>query len=388
VMDVFKEAIKNKRKAMKEMAKEAKKRQAQEKAKEKADAPKTKTEAPKTEAPKVESGKPKTEAPKTEAPKPKTGAPKTETPKTEAPKPTAKPAETAPSAPPTATPTPPTVTPKPPIVKPAIAEAAKTAVKIAAGATGVFATSEAFAKSMFPYAKSASEKLGGKIPPEAILAQWAGESSNGKSLSAPFNYAGIKAGSNDKKGDYVLTEERYTPEQIKRAQQKGETLERVLGPTDTIYKKGKQVTVDQWFGKGSIDKAQSEGKQWVQVKSYFSKYDSPEEFVDGYVKVLSQNRYKIARESSDASAFGLEVAKAGYATASAQKYSEHIGSYIKQNSQLLDNISKENSNLKGERSQPTPVAGTMVNQNNITNRQRNVTISSPPLEELNPRMRH
>ena len=267
VMDVFKEAIKNKRKAMKEMAKEAKKRQAQEKAKEKAEAKKEK-EVPKPETPKAEAPKP--ELPKAEVPKTKPAAPKPETPK-----PTAKPAETAPPAPPTATPAPPTVTPKPPVVKPAITEAAKTAVKVAATATGVFATSEAFAKNMFPYAKSASEKLGGKIPPEAILAQWAGESSNGKSLSAPFNYAGIKAGSNDKKGDYVLTEERYTPEQIKRAQQKGETLERVLGPTDTIYKKGKQVTVDQWFGKGSIAKAEAEGKQWVQVKSYFSKYDSP-----------------------------------------------------------------------------------------------------------------
>jgi hypothetical protein len=29
----------------------------------------------------------------------------------------------------------------------------------------------------------------------------------------------------------------------------------------------------------------------------------------------------------------------------------------------------------------------IVNQNNITNNQRNVTVTSPPLQELNPRMR-
>lgn len=230
---------------------------------------------------------------------------------------------------------------------------------VAVTAAGVFASSQAFASTMYPYAKQASEKLGGKIPPEAILGQWAGESSSGKSVSAPFNYAGIKAGKNDKKGDYVLTEERYTDKQIKQAEAAGETLYKVLGPADTITKKGRQVTVDEWFGKGSMEKAASEGKKWVQVKSYFAKFDNFEEFTDRYVQFLSSDRYKKARESNEAGQFGLEVAKAGYATASADKYSQHIAEYAKNynSGDTLSSASTTNRDLKADANaqQPAPV---------------------------------
>ena len=231
-----------------------------------------------------------------------------------------------------------------PSILPSVGKAA------AVTAAGVFASSQAFASTMYPYAKQASEKLGGKIPPEAILGQWAGESSSGKSVSAPFNYAGIKAGKNDKKGDYVLTEERYTDKQIKQAEAAGETLYKVLGPADTITKKGRQVTVDEWFGKGSMEKAASEGKKWVQVKSYFAKFDNFEEFTDRYVQFLSSDRYKKARESNEAGQFGLEVAKAGYATASADKYSQHIAEYAKNynSGEKINQSSKENADGKKE----------------------------------------
>ena len=52
----------------------------------------------------------------------------------------------------------------------------------------------------------------------------------------------------------------------------------------------------------------------------------------------------------------------------------------------LDNLSKENANMKKDMSQGTAGGSPIVNQNNITNRQRNVTVNSPPLQELNPRM--
>ena len=117
VVDVFIQATKAKRKAEKDMAREAKKReQAAKKAeketkKEEKPAPPKPAEAP---AP-VKQAPPKpAEAPAPQAPKP----------------PTAKPAETAPAPPPTAAPAPPVVTPKPPIVKPAVTEAAKTAAKV------------------------------------------------------------------------------------------------------------------------------------------------------------------------------------------------------------------------------------------------------------------
>jgi len=238
---------------------------------------------------------------------------------------------------------------------------------------------------MYPYAKQASEKLGGKIPPEAILGQWAGESSSGKSVSAPFNYAGIKAGKNDKKGDYVLTEERYTDKQIKQAEATGETLYKVLGPADTITKKGRQVTVDEWFGKGSMEKAASEGKKWVQVKSYFAKFDNFEEFTDRYVQFLSSDRYKKARESNEAGQFGLEVAKAGYATASADKYSQHIAEYAKNynSGEKLNQSSKENADGKKELNAQQAQSQQNISVINQTTNQPNQTIPPKP-NDTNP----
>ena len=52
----------------------------------------------------------------------------------------------------------------------------------------------------------------------------------------------------------------------------GESVAKDLGPNDTITKKGRQVTIDEWYGSGSMAKAQAAGKQWVQVKSYFAKF--------------------------------------------------------------------------------------------------------------------
>lgn len=196
---------------------------------------------------------------------------------------------------------------------------------------GKFSDPDAFAKALFPYAKYVSESLGGKVPPIAFLGQWAGESGSGRALPADFNYAGIKAFGSFKKGDYVLTEERYTDAEIKRAQQSGETLHRVLD-RDTKMDKGKygKVTVDQFYGKGSFDAAEKAGKHWVQVKSYFAKFDDLQDFADGYIKVLKNPRYKKALESGSAAEFGLQVAQAGYATNNAQKYSQHISSYEKE----------------------------------------------------------
>ena len=308
-------------------------------------------------------------------------------------KPPAKPPEVKPAEvkpPPKAEPVkPPEVKPPPKAepVKPAevtkpSAEVAKTAGKAAiataaaVSATGVFANRKDFDNTMYPYAQQASQKLGGKVPPEAILGQWAGESGSGKNLSAPFNYAGIKAGKNDKKGDYVLTEEKYTDEQIKRAQASGESLERVLGPNDKITKKGKQVTIDEWYGKGSLLKAESEGKKWVQVRSYFAKFDDFQDFTNRYVNFLSAPRYKKALEQTSPKDFGYEVAKAGYATQSAEKYSEHIASYNPQldfggSGTALAQMSTENKDMK--------VA--MTDQNTMAKSVNNITVASAQKEQ-------
>jgi flagellum-specific peptidoglycan hydrolase FlgJ len=222
------------------------------------------------------------------------------------------------------------VAPTPPAaVKPSTL--GKIAAGAAVGATGIFATKEAFSGTMMPFAEQASKALGGKVPPVAILGQWFGESGGGKSLPADFNYAGIKAGPKDQKGSYVLTEERYNTTQLERAQKSGETLERVLGPNDKMikYQNGQKVekTVDEWFGKGAYDKAQSEGLKWVQVKSYFAKFNNFQDFTDKYISFLKAPRYSKALNATTPSEFGFEVAKAGYATASADKYRDKIASF-------------------------------------------------------------
>lgn len=214
-----------------------------------------------------------------------------------------------------------------PVGKPGAAASAEPPKNQNVPTGGRFGSKEQFHSTMYPWAEYASKKLGGNVPPMAIMGQWAGESGNGQNLPADFNYAGIKAGSKYKKGDYVLTEERYTDAQLRRAQSSGESLVGVIGPTDKIRKRGRDVTIDEWYGKGAWDAARAAGQNWVQVKSYFAKFDSPQDFADSYVEFLKNPRYAKALAAGDAASFGFEIAKAGYATASADKYSAKVASY-------------------------------------------------------------
>ena len=144
--------------------------------------------------PATPAGKPETPAgkPATPAGKPETPAGKPETP---AGKVEAKPA-TAVKAPEVKVPqaAAPTVTKTAGITK-ALPTAVK-AVAVSAVAAGAFTSTESFANTMLPYAKQASDDLGGKIPPKALLGQWALESSWGKEPSGDYNYFGIKADKN------------------------------------------------------------------------------------------------------------------------------------------------------------------------------------------------
>jgi hypothetical protein len=140
-----------------------------------------------------------------------------------------------------------------------------------------------------------------------------------------------------------------------------------------------ESTPNKWY-KGYYEKIR-EGKVWVQVKSYFRKYDSIEDFTDNYVNILKQERYKRALESTTPSSFGLEVAKAGYATGGPIAYSEKVAGFVNQNAELLSNLSKENANVKRETSagQPTVIIAPQTNTN------RNTTRSAPPSQpNVNP----
>ena len=311
----------------------------------------------------------------------------------EAPKPEVKPSakEVKPEAPKVPEKVPEVKAPKPSAEKePTIG---KGAISTAVGAAGVFASAAAFAKVMMPFAEQASQKLGGKIPPIAILAQWAGESGNGKNLSAPFNYAGIKAGKNDKKGDYVLTQEFYTDAQLERAKKSGETLDSIVEFGDKIKKNGKMVDAWEYYGgpgqgKRKYEETRAQGKELVNVKSYFAKFDNPQEFVDRYVGFLSSSRYAKAREATTPAQFGSELATAGYTTSKADTYSKGLEQHAKNYQSIIgvptnqalpasllstgskiDQASKENKDMK---SALVVKAQTNVNTTNV-----NVNKSSP-----------
>ena len=320
--------------------------------------PQEKKVEPKPQEKKVEEKKevkPPEKVPVKEVPKEVVKPPPKEVPK-EVPKPTAE-----------------KVAPTTPTVKPSTL--GKIAAGAAVGATGIFATKEAFSGTMMPFAEQASKALGGKVPPVAILGQWFGESGGGKSLPADFNYAGIKAGPKDQKGSYVLTEERYNAKQLERAEKSGETLERVLGPNDKMikYQNGQKVekTVDEWFGKGEYAKAESQGLKWVQVKSYFAKFNDFQDFTNKYISFLKAPRYSKALEATTPSEFGFEVAKAGYATAGADKYRDKIASFANSYTPVpssdsvgtqVNDISNMNKDLKAS----TPNKSQTIVNNTIT----------------------
>lgn len=230
---------------------------------------------------------------------------------------------------------------------------------------GRFTNATDFAATLFPYAQDVSRRIGGNVPPLAILGQWAGESGMGKNLPADFNYAGIKAGTKFAKGSYVLTEEKYTDEQLRRAQASGETLAGVLGPNDKIKKQGRMFTVDEWFGKGAWQAARDEGKNWVQVKSYFAKFKDFSDFASAFAAFISSPRYAKAREQTTAAGFGLEIARAGYATNDPKKYSEKVAGFAAKYGSEVGAMSTNVAAAKRDVSGPGSVNYT-VNNNTIT----------------------
>lgn len=255
------------------------------------------------------------------------------------------------------------------------------------GSGGKFNNENSFVSALKPWAEYVSKSIGGNVPPFAILGQWAGESGTGKSLPADYNYAGIKAGTKFQKGDFVLTEERYTDKQLEAAKKSGEDLERVLGPDDKMKKSGgRLVTVDEWYGKGTWQKTKDEGKNWVQVRSYFAKFKDLKDFADSFAGFIMSPRYAKAREQKTAAGFGYEIAKAGYATASAEKYSAKVAAFdTKYNgSQIADASSQVATEQRAQQKPTTPVIVNAPTTNNtqVTKNETSASKNRPDTNKL------
>ena len=166
---------------------------------------------------------------------------------------------------------------------------------------GKFSNKESFYKALFPYAQYASERLGGNVPPQAILAHWAQETGYGKALAGSFNYAGIKNFGNKYKSSNVATEENYSEQELANAERMGESL----------------------ISKGAPGSG-GPGKYRVKVRSNFASFDNLQEFADAYVDLLSNKRYVQAIKATSGQEFGEKLVQAGYATTNASQYGRSI----------------------------------------------------------------
>lgn len=372
VVDVFIEATKAKRKAEKDMAREAKKR---ERAAKKKEAEAKKEPTPKAE-PKKEAPPAKKEAPpaKTEAPPQKAEVPKQQ-PKTEAP-PTAKPVETAPSAP-TAAPAPPTVTPQPPIVKPAI-EAAKTAAKVGAG-TIVAGLSAVGVTNAYAQA--------------AVLANVKKES-DFKLTAENLNYTTVER----LRKVFPSKTKSKTDDELKQY------LKNPEGLAEFVY--GGKMKNDnpgdgfKYRGRGSI---QLTGKQNYQYYGKLLNVDlvenpdlvlNPEinaKIVALYTKQTlgkKVNEFKTQEEANRAvtQAIGgsnLNLDK-GIGAELLQKVNKASLDY---SPEKIQNLSTENADLKKDMSQSSAGGSTVIVQNNNTTKTKTNIHRAAPQEQLNPTMR-
>ena len=422
VMDVFVEAIKNKRKAMKEMAKEAKKRQAQEKAKEKADSKRqeAKQETPKTEAPKTEA--PKTEVPKTKTEAPKTEAPKTEVPKTEVPKTTVKPVEAAPPAPPTATPSSPTVTPKLPSATsaPSLPPSVTTAAKVGAGVAGVSAMSSAIGgaesggnydvsygdsfdkkagkmvnrakdpKTGKPLNLKTPEEFSGKKLTEMTLEEVKafGEyrSENGAGAGAVGKYQFMPStlfGRKNKKGVFVpgLVQQLKKPMSSLFNQTLQDELQNALRSQDvaTLKRLGIPITpgyeyMAHYIGAGgaaAVFKSISNGEDKTVAQVMID---------SGYSVGNNQELYKLRAIEFEKILQG-RLERKGNLTPHSEAEANAVG-------EKANTTSKQNADLKKDMSRPTQSVAPIGIQNNNIIKQKNVSPPAQPLQELNPRIGH
>ncbi len=420
VMDVFNEAIKKKRKAMKDMAKETKKREAEEKAKEKTEQKKTETkvdtkaETPKTDA--ADAAKKAKDAKDAADAAKKAKDAKDAADAAKKAKDTAKAVETAPPALPTATPAPPTITPKLPMVKPAI-EAAKTAAKVSVGVavgTAALLGKESLAKNIAKYESTAS--AGKSFGGDEYNAYNRGTKDN-KILgaTAPVDFSKITISEYLKRSKLPIDDPnrlfavgRY---QIIPKTMQGLIKQLKMDP-DTTYLT--PTVQDYLFSKGLIDINRKKVSDYIegrtngidarneailQLSKEFASVGVPFDTYridkikqkDGSIKEV---RIELKKGSSYYSGIGgnkahnpPELVAAALDEDRAKKLKISPAEIPRNVGEEMISNSTQNADMKKDVSQSGATISPTVIQNNVTNKQRNITVPSAPLEELNPRMR-
>ena len=439
VVNVFKEAIKNKRRAMKGMAKASKKRQDQELARGKAEAPsvpsvsiptpKPTTPAPATppvkQAPPAQTAPPvKQEPPAQTAPAPVTPPVKPPTASTAPPAPAANP-PTASTAPPVPA-RPPTAAPAPPVSIPPSAAIV--------GAVGAGTVGASIAASM-----SKKESAGNK-PDSYFLANFV--SDNKKDPNDKFDKSGDKVtlGSNKiVKGNIDITTgqpftksltEMSMAEVIELAQRRSKFFDKsgagaAMGKYQfmplTLAEQAKKL-----FGPWALYQPFSEENQELLQQSLMR--GNAKALMNTKLSITDANLYLMhffgnTRQAGrvingkDSDSMGDILGPAGsranpsIAKMNVGQYKKYLANTFNMKEityqQLIEGINlptptgrledykkglqesqKKSNELKSELKNTQSVGSiAAVTQNNIINKQTNTTVTSPQIEELNPRMR-
>lgn len=385
VVDVFIEATKAKRKAEKDMAREAKKREREAK---KAEKPTPAKEQPKKETPPVKQAE--------------TPAPTKTTPKqTEAPV-TAKPVQTAPPAP-TAAPAPPTVTPKLPTVSPTVTEAAKSAVKVGAGTVAAVGASQAIAgaESGNDYTVSYGDSPKSK---KRKAVEMTGKNITEMTLTELEEYQKKRGPKENAVGKYQMIQSTLfgTPgvagsglvNQLKLDKDKTLFDEKTQ---DLLYKKlysgyepglkamGAPITPGYLYMMHYL------GPRATQVVFEASKESPNLTIAEALLKAKEKYPKNNFDKIIEANKRDMTTIKVSDFSATLQSRLEKKGGLVPHSSsgagENIDNVSKNNNDMKKDMSQGSSAGGPVIIQNNNTTQAKSVTHRSAPQEQLNPTMR-
>ena len=225
--------------------------------------------------------------------------------------------------------------------------------------------------------------MGGTVPPEALVTQWALESGWGKRPSGDYNYFGLKANKGWTGGrKLVQTTEFFTEKQAKQFESMGDGR-KILSVGEPGKIPGtKKYKVMDWF------------------RSYSSLNEAAEDKADFLMK---QPRYREALKSTTSEEYFNRMAAAEYATD--QTYAQSLSktlpgikkfipaqtsdvtNRLAGKSDAIDSMSKENAGMKKDMAQ-TPGGGSVIMQQNNNNTTQTTNVISPKRQDnTNPILR-
>ena len=388
VVDVFIEATKTRRKALKNMVKETKKREREAK---KAEKETKKEEKPAPPGPKNQPAPAKpAEAPApakpAEAPAPAKPAPAkpAEAPAPQAPKPpTAKPVETAPAPPPTAAPAPPAVTPKPSIIKPAI-EAAKTAAKVTMGGSKGLVLAALVAAG---YSTAAQANMMANVDKESGFNPRSEGVPKPEKIFSMFGPPGVPGGQPVGGKNKV---------RFPTLQDAKDTV--AAGP-ETYFNKvydgrmGNNVSGDgyKYRGRGFIQITGKDmynrvgkliGVDLVNNPDLANQPEIAAKIIPAFFKLKAMEQ-KLKPEQYD----DINVVNAAVGSADVKSRELRV-QLSKSYSDQLNSMSSENADMKKDMSESSAGGSPVIIQNNNTTKSKTNIHRAAPKEELNPTMRH